>query len=79
MKTVLSELDLTGKLKKRAKELGVYDTQIKPRTSKNGQVLADFIYECTKLGNTELEAEEQEEETWELYVDGASNQYGAGI
>lgn len=41
--------------------------------------MAGFIFECTELGKTEPEIEEQEEETWELHVDGVSNQYGARI
>lgn len=42
-------------------------------------MLAGFISECTKLGKTEPEIEEQEEETWELHVYELSNQYGARI
>lgn len=62
LKAVLSKPNLTGRLTKWAIELGVYDIHIKPKTSKEGQVEADFISECTKLGRTEFEREEKEEE-----------------
>ncbi|GMN58479.1 hypothetical protein TIFTF001_027582 [Ficus carica] len=76
---ILSMPYLTGRLTKWAIELGVYDIYNKQITFRKGQVLAGFISECTKLGKTEPEIEEQEEETWELHVYELSNQYGARI
>ena len=62
-----------------------------PRTSIKGQVLADLVAEFTEPPIKELESTENMDEnlvgtisqyglpTWEVYVDGASNQKGSGI
>ena len=55
-------------------ELSEYGIQYKPRLSKKGQVLADFIAEIPQL-DTCLD----ETGWWALSVDGASRQTGAGI
>lgn len=47
LKVVLSKPDLIGRMTKWAIELGMYDVSIKPKTTKKGQVLANFILECT--------------------------------
>ena len=61
------------------------------RTSIKGQVLADLVAEFTKLEIEELPSDENMDEklvgtisqfclpTWEVYVDGASNQKGSGV
>ena len=62
-----------------------------PRTSVKGQVLADLVAEFTEPEADELLADRNKEEklvdtisqycppTWEVHVDGASNQKGAGV
>ena len=62
-----------------------------PRTSVKGQVLEDLVAEFTEPPVEELESAENMDEklvgtisqhglpTWEVYVDGASNQKGSGI
>ena len=62
-----------------------------PRTSVKGQVLADLVVEFTEPEADELLADRNKDEklvdtisqyclpTWEVHVDGASNQKGAGV
>ena len=62
-----------------------------PHTSIKGQVLADLVAEFTKLEIVELPSGGNMDEklvgtisqyclpTWEIYVDGASNQKGSGV
>ena len=62
-----------------------------PRTSVKGQVLADLVAEFTEPETNELLADGNKDEklvntisqycppTWEVHVDGASNQKGAGV
>ena len=62
-----------------------------PRTSIKGQVLADLVAEFTEPSIEELESAGDMDEklvstitqyrllTWEVYVDGASNQKGSGV
>ena len=55
-------------------ELSEYDIQYKPRLSKKGQVLADFMAEIPQLDTCP-----DETGWWTLSVDEASRQTGAGI
>ena len=55
-------------------ELSEYGIQYKPRLSKKGQVLADFIVEIPQLDTCPGEMG-----WWTLNVDGASKQIGVGI
>ena len=66
--------DLSGRMARWAMELSEYGIQYKPRLSKKGQVLADFLAELPQL-NTRSNSEGW----WTLCVDGASRQSGAGI
>ena len=62
-----------------------------PRTSIKGQVLADLVVEFTEPEIEELPSDGNMDEklvgmisqyclpTWEVYVDGASNQKGSGV
>ena len=62
-----------------------------PRTSVKGQVLADLVAEFTESEADELLADRDKDgklvdtislycpSTWEVHVDGASNQKGAGV
>lgn len=58
-------------------ELSQYDIEYIPRTSIKGQALADFVVECTWFIEKQSEKEKRLEPKWQLYVDGASNEYGA--
>ena len=62
-----------------------------PRTSVKGQILADLVVEFTKPEIEELPTKENMDEklvgtisqyclpTWEVHIDGASNQKGSGV
>ena len=66
--------DMSGRMARWEMELSKYGIQYKPRLSKKGQVLADFIAKIPQL-DTYL----RETGWWTLSVDGASRQTGAGI
>ena len=55
-------------------ELSEYGIRYKPRLSKKGQVLADFL---TELPHSDTHS--NSEGWWTLFVDGASKQSGARI
>ena len=55
-------------------ELSEYDIQYKPRLSKKGQVLADFLAETPQPNTCP-----NEKGWWTLYVNRASRQSGANI
>ena len=91
LKTILRSADYTGRIAKWGTILGAFDIKYMPRTSIKGQVLADFVAEFTKPQIEELQSAGNMDEklvgtisqyrfpTWEVYVDGASNQKGLGI
>lgn len=85
LKAILSKLNLTGRMTKWAIELGMYNINIKPRTTKKGQVLADFVSECTTQARKGAEKEKtddenrKEKEIWKVQIDRASNQFGVGV
>ena len=66
--------DLSGRMACWAMELSEYGIQYKPRLSKKGQVLADFLAEISQP-----DASPNKTGRWTLCVDGASRQTGAGI
>ncbi|GMN69862.1 hypothetical protein TIFTF001_038905 [Ficus carica] len=63
----------------------MYDINIKLRTTKKGQVLADFVLECTTQAGKGAEKEKtddenkKEKEFWKVQIDKGSNQFGAGV
>ena len=65
---------LSGRMARWAMELSEYGIQYKPRLSKKGQVLADFLAELPQHNLCP-----SERGWWTLCVDGASRQSGAGI
>ena len=91
LKTILRSADYTGRVAKWGIILGVFDIKYMPRTSIKGQVLTDLVAEFTEPPIKELEAAGDMDEklvgtvsqyrlpTWEVYVDGASNQKGSGV
>ena len=66
--------DLSGRMARWAMELSEYGIQYKPRLSKKGQILADFLAEILQP-NTCL----NEKGWWTLCIDRASRQLGADI
>ena len=91
LKTILQSADYTGRVAKWGTILGAFDIKYMPRTSIKGQVLLDLLAEFTEPQIEELPSVRNMDEklvgtishyrlpTWEVYVDGASNQKGAGI
>ncbi|CAL9024426.1 unnamed protein product, partial [Prunus brigantina] len=81
----MSKPDLSGRVTKWATELGAFDIRYQPRTAQNGQVIADFLVECYPPSEQQAghdgvkEALNVDKAQWELYVDGSSNQAGAGV
>ena len=65
---------LSGRMAPWEMELSEYGIQYKPRLSKKGQVLADFLVELPQH-----DTRPNNEGWWNLCVDGASRQSGAGI
>ena len=91
LKTILRSTDYTGRVAKWGTILGAFDIKYMPHTSIKGQVLADLVAEFTEPQIEELQSAGNMDEklvgtifqyclpTWEVYVDGASNQKGSGI
>ncbi|XP_076889682.1 uncharacterized protein LOC143540537 [Bidens hawaiensis] len=79
-----SKPELSGRLAKWAIELGEHAIEYKPRPAIKGQVLADFIVEIPQEKEEECKREieipvdQQKDEVWKLFTDGASNDEGAG-
>ncbi|CAA0811514.1 Unknown protein, partial [Striga hermonthica] len=66
----LGRPNVSGRLTKRAVELGEYDIVFEPRRAIKAQALADFIRELTTDGEPGL---------WKTHVDGSSAMGGAGV
>ena len=91
LRTILRSVDYTGRIAKRGTILGAFDIKYMPRTSIKGQVLADLMAEFTEPEIEELSLDGNMDEklvgmisqyclpTWEVYVDGVSNQKGSGV
>ncbi|XP_059670871.1 uncharacterized protein LOC132316408 [Cornus florida] len=75
IRVILHKPDLSGRMTKWAIELSSFDITYEPRTAIKGKTMADFLLEC--------DSEDVEEDLrscpWKLFVDGSSNQLGAGI
>ncbi|KAJ4793841.1 Pol-polyprotein [Rhynchospora pubera] len=74
LRKALGQLDVAGRMLKWAVELSEYDVSFEPRTAYKGQILADFIVECTAR-----QTESPKEEMWEVFVDGAASDKGSGV
>ena len=91
LKTILRSADYTGRIAKWGTILGASDINYMSRTSIKGQVLAHLVAEFTEPEIEELPSVGYMDEklvgtvsqcrlpTWEVYVDGASNQRGSGV
>ena len=91
LKTILRSADFTRRIAKWGTILGAFDIKYMPRTYIKGQVLADLVAEFTEPEIEKLPSGGNMDEklvgtisqyclpTWEVYVDGASNQKGSGV
>ena len=91
LKTILRSADYIGRIAKWGTILGAFDIKYMPRTSIKGQVLADLVVKFTEPEIEKLPSSGNMDEklvgtisqyclpTWEVYVDGASNQKGSGV
>ena len=91
LKTILRSADYTGRIAKWGTILEAFDIKYMPRTSVKGQVLADLVAKFTEPEVDELLANRNKDEklvdtisqccppTWEVHVNGASNQKGSGV
>ena len=90
-KTILRSANYTERIAKWGTILGAFNIKYMPRTSIKGQVLADLVVEFIEPEIEELPLEGNMNEklvgtisqycllTWEVYVDGASNQKGSRV
>ena len=91
LKTILLSADYTGRIAKWGTILGAFDIKYMPRTSVKGQVLADLVAKFIEPEIEELPSDRNIDEklvgtisqyclpTWEVHVDGASNQKGSRV
>nr|XP_043619932.1 uncharacterized protein LOC122591751 [Erigeron canadensis] len=90
IRQVLTKPEVSGRLAKWAIELGEHEVEFRPRNSVKGQILADFLAETPpqrcgekrkmlpQAKKAEVGREEQHQETWKLFTDGASSADGSG-
>ena len=74
LRGMIHKPDLFGRMARWAMELSKYSIQYKPRLSKKGQVLANFLVEIPQLDTCS-----DKKGWWTLCVDGASRQSGTDI
>ena len=91
LKTILISADYTGRIAKWGTILGAFDIKYMSCTFVKGQVLADLVAEFTEPEADELLADGNKDgklvntisqyfpPTWEVHVDGVSNQKGLGV
>ncbi|XP_074300463.1 uncharacterized protein LOC141631734 [Silene latifolia] len=77
--------ELSGRMSKRSVHLGGYDIRYDPRTAIKLQALADFVSDFSPAIQNIADKEiltlkrDRDVEVWQLHIDGASNQRGAGV
>ena len=91
LKTILRSADYMGRIAKWGKILGAFDIKYMPLTSVKGKILVDLVAEFTEPKIEELPSKGNMDEklvstisqyclpTWEIHVDGTSNQKGSGV
>ncbi|XP_059627692.1 uncharacterized protein LOC132270533 [Cornus florida] len=75
LRMILHKPDLSGRMTKWAIELSSFNITYEPKTAIKGQAVADFLLDCDAEGAVE----DCNCSWWKLFVDGSSNQMGAGI
>ncbi|VFQ94712.1 unnamed protein product, partial [Cuscuta campestris] len=77
---VLRDPSSSGRVIKWAMVLSQYDISYQPRSGKKGQVIADFMVECTARGKPEEDGtgQERKRELWEVHSDGSCTKDGSG-
>jgi ribonuclease HI len=76
LKKILQKPDLSGRLVNWPVELGQFNIEFHPRTSINGQVLANFLLKFSSIPESE---ELPKKDTWVAYVDGSSANQKSGV
>ncbi|XP_074307855.1 uncharacterized protein LOC141642808 [Silene latifolia] len=77
--------ELSGRMSKWSVHLSGYDIRYDPRTAIKSQALADFVSDFSPTIQNLADEEiltlkgNKEAEVWQMYIDGASNQRGAGV
>lgn len=85
IKNVLRKPEFSGRMSKWSVMLSSYDIQYQPRTAIQSQALADFVADFSPglvaPADKEVKAINSfsKEAIWTLFVDGSSNQRGAGL
>ena len=91
LKSILKSADYTGRIAKWVTILGAFDIKYMPRTSIKGQVLVDLVVEfaeCPEKMNVKNHGIDEKlvsvisiqcPTSWEVYVDGTTNQRGSGV
>ncbi|XP_030930685.1 uncharacterized protein LOC115956449 [Quercus lobata] len=91
LKSILRSVDYTGRIAKWGTILGAFDIKYMPHTSVKGQVLADLVAEFAEFPKEVNMKQDNVDEksvglistqgisSWRVYVDGATNQWGAGL
>ncbi|XP_050227700.1 uncharacterized protein LOC126677221 [Mercurialis annua] len=74
LRKALHRPETSGRLVSWSVQLGVHDIRYEPRKTLKAQALADFVAEMTEKPPDSV----AEDITWNLFVDGASSEQGAG-
>jgi len=77
LQSLLKRSDFTSRIAKWGTRLGYFDIHYRPRSSMNGQVLADFIAEFSLKRELEIVCH-VEVRPWRVFIDDASNALGVG-
>ncbi|CAH9134294.1 unnamed protein product [Cuscuta epithymum] len=76
--TILRNPMASGRITKWSLMIGQYNIEFKPRPTIKGQALADFIAECTARTEDDPQGDNDFNNWWEMYTDGASIAKGCG-
>ena len=77
LQSLLKRSDFTGRIAKWGPQLDSLDIRCKPRSSVNGQVLADFVVEFSPKRELEMVCH-VEVHSWKVFMDSTSSAMGAG-
>ena len=76
LQSLLKRFDFMGRIAKWGTRLGSFDIRYRPRNAVKGQVLADFVAEFSLKNDMEMVCQ-VENQSWRVFVDGASSAMGA--